>query len=390
MINISLKYGLLFYFSLIYYSLWGQLVIHGTTFFADLNTNVRVDGNMIVEKDGSLNIKGSLSVSGDFIGKGLFHDVKKISFYGNQPSHFLLQNGILDTLDLSKSLQTKTFLLGDSLHISYLLFSKEDNYLFTNDTDIAVSSDITGYKENNFIQTNGNGLIERKLTNFPVVFPVGDDLKGFKPVYISTTGQSGSEFAKVGYLKPVNGLDGNFNKQPVWQIVNNCPIQIHYDWGLENTLNDEIFRINDLRLKGWNGREWELVAFDSLTGNIKVGYLKTRILKPNEYQFYTLESVIKLNNKDYLEGENLKLLPSFPNPFSDETSLNFKLKKESLVTIQIYSPDGQLIKELKNTYPGGYHFEKLDETLFKFSGTYLLVIMNGKDIFQNKVLKINY
>lgn len=61
-----------------------------------------------------------------------------------------------------------------------------------------------------------------------------------------------------------------------------------------------------------------------------------------------------------------------------------------MVTIQIFSPDGQLIKELKNTYPEGYHLEKLDDTLFKVSGNYLLVIINGKDVFQNKVLKINY
>jgi hypothetical protein len=133
-----------------------------------------------------------------------------------------------------------------------------------------------------------------------------------------------------------------------------------------------------------------LIGFDSLIGNIKEGYLKTRILKPDEFQFYKLESVVFFNLKDIKQGKNIELLPAFPNPFSDGTSLNFKLKEESLVTIQLFSPNGQLIKEIQNKYLSGFHAEKLPEALFQVSGNYLLIITNGKDILQTKLLKISY
>ena len=391
MIKNAIKYGLFVFFSLLSsYILWGQLVIHGTTFSTDLNTNVKVDGHTIVGQNGSLRVQGSLAVSGDFIGEGVFQYVKKLSFFGNQPSNLLWQQGILDTLELSKRSLVKTYLQGDYLHVSNLLFSSQDNFLVINDTDLAISNDVVGYNENNFIQTNGKGLIERRLSNIPVIFPVGDDEKGFQPIFISTTIQDGSEMAKVGYLLPDNGSLNNFNRQPVWRIENNCPIQIHYDWGSQNNLTDGVFKLNDLRLKGWNGNEWVLVGFDSLIGNIKEGYLKTNILKPDEFQFYKLESVVILNFKDFKQGKNIELLPSFPNPFSDGTSLNFKLKEESLVKIQLFSPNGQLIKEIQNKYLSGFHAEKLPYSLFQVSGNYMLIIKTDKDTLQTQLLKISY
>jgi hypothetical protein len=74
----------------------------------------------------------------------------------------------------------------------------------------------------------------------------------------------------------------------------------------------------------------------------------------------------------------------------DLTRENFKLKEESLVTIQLFSPNGQLIKEIQNKYLSGLHAEKLPDALFQVSGNYLLIITNGKDILQTKLLKISY
>jgi hypothetical protein len=79
MIKYSLKFSLfIFFYLLSSYILWGQLIIHGTTFSTDLNTNVKVDGHTIVGQNGSLSVQGSLDVSGDFIGEGIFQYVKKL------------------------------------------------------------------------------------------------------------------------------------------------------------------------------------------------------------------------------------------------------------------------------------------------------------------------
>jgi hypothetical protein len=49
-----------------------------------------------------------------------------------------------------------------------------------------------------------------------------------------------------------------------------------------------------------------------------------------------------------------------------------------------------LLKDIQNKYLSGFHAEKLPEALFQVSGNYLLIILNGKDILQTKLLKISY
>lgn len=370
--------------------LLGQLVVNGTSLTVSSNTSLRVDGHLMVDINSYINVQGSLSISGNFTGKGLFQDIKKLSFYGSQPSHLLMQNGFLDTLDISKLPFAKIFIDGDSVGVNYLQFSKDYNTLEINDASIAIKSDISGFKQNSYILTTGNGLIERKLSSFPSVFPVGDDKNGFQPLFISTSSQLGSEVAKVGFILSDIEIGNNLNRQGIWRVENNCPIQIHYLWGPQNNINTNVFNIKDLRLKGWNGIDWELIELDTLVGGVEEGRLITRIIFPDEFQFYKFESVSNLNERDVKKGRNIELLPSFPNPFSDGTMVNFKLKEESLVTIQLYSPNGYLLKESKQKYTPGYHFEKFNEHLFQVSGNYLLIIKNEGDIFQTKLLKINY
>jgi hypothetical protein len=176
----------------------------------------------------------------------------------------------------------------------------------------------------------------------------------------------------------------------VWQIENNGPIQFSMRWGTENNLHSGVLDLKQLRLKGWNGSDWISVGFDTLLGNINAGYLKTRVLLPNEFKFYKLESILRVDLSNVLKLNNVELLPSFPNPFSGGTSVNFKLHKESLVTVQLFSPNGQLIKEFNNKYLDGYHFENLPEDLFPISGFYSLRFIVGEEVVQTKLLKINY
>ena len=111
---------------------------------------------------------------------------------------------------------------------------------------------------------------------------------------------------------------------------------------------------------------------------------------PNEFKFYKLESILRVDLSNVLKLNNLELLPSFPNPFSGGTSVNFKLHRESLVTVQLFSPNGQLIKEFKNKYLDGYHFENLPEDLFPVAGFYSLRFIVGEEAVQTKLLKFNY
>lgn len=223
-----------------------------------------------------------------------------------------------------------------------------------------------------------------------MIFPVGSAFSGYFPISISAMTNNGDEYAKVSFVESGYYSDDNQSKDPVWLIENNGPIQLSIRWEGENVLHSSVLDLKQLRLNGWNGTDWVSVGFDTLIGNINAGFLKTRVLLSNEFKFYKLESILRVDLSNTEKLINIELLPSFPNPFSSGTSVNFKLHKESVVTVQLFSPNGQLVREVKNRYLDGYHFENLPEDLFPVSGYYSLRFIVGEEVVQTKLLKINY
>ena len=390
MINYLLKSVLPFgFFVLFTTSLWCQLTVNGTSLFMDSATHLNVDANIFIDKNGSLISKGILAVSGNIESKGIKDQINNLQIFGDSPGNINLLNGSINHLFLLKSPSVHTYLHGGSLAVSNLHFVNNYNLLTLNDSDINIAN-LSNFSEVNYIVTNGKGLVGRNLSLHPVIFPVGGAFSGYFPISISSLTNNGNEYAKVGFIESGNYLDKYLNDDPVWQIENNGPIQFSMRWGSEYSLHSNALDLKQLRLNGWNGTEWISVGFDTLLGNINAGFLKTRVLFPNEFKFYKLESILRVDLSNVLKLNNIEILPSFPNPFSGGTSVNFKLHKESLVTVQLFSPNGQLIKEFKNKYLDGYHFENLPEDLFPVSGFYSLRFIVGKEVVQTKLLKVNY
>jgi hypothetical protein len=390
MINYNLKTVLFFgFFILFTTSLWCQLTVNGTSFFIDSATHLKVDGDITINKEATLVSKGILAVSGNVESYSMNDQMVNLQIFGGLPGKINLLKGNIDHLFLLKSSSVNTYLQGDLLTISNLYFVNNYNFLTLNDTDIDISN-LTNFSDVNYFITNGKGLLRRSLSLQPVIFPVATALSGYCPISIASISNNGGEFAKVGLIESGYSLNENYSKSPVWQIENNNPIQFSMRWGTDNNLPSDVLDLKQLRLNGWNGTDWVLVGFDTLVGNINAGYLKTRVLLPNEFKFYKLESILKIDQSNGIKIEYLEILPSFPNPFSNGTSVNFKLSQESFLTVQLFSPNGQLIKEFKNTYSDGYHFEPLPENLFPVSGFYSLRFIIGDEVVQTKLLKINY
>jgi hypothetical protein len=370
-------------------SLWCQLTVNGTSLFIDSTTHLNVDANIFIDTNGSLISKGILAVSGNIESKGVKDQIDNLQIFGDSPGNINLLNGSINHLFLLKSPSVHTYLHGGSLAVSNLHFVNNYNLLTLNNTDINIAN-LSNFSEVNYIVTNGKGLVGRNLSLNPVIFPVGSAFSGYYPISITSVTNNGNEYAKVGFIESGNYTDKNFGDESVWQIENNGPIQFSMRWGSEYSLPSNVLDLKQLRLNGWNGTEWISVGFDTLLGNINAGFLKTRVLLPNEFKFYKLESIVRVNLSNFLKLNNVELLPSFPNPFSGGTSVNFKLHKESLVTVQLFSPNGQLIKEFKNKFLDGYHFENLPEDLFPVSGFYSLRFIVGEEVVQTKLLKVNY
>jgi hypothetical protein len=390
MINYPLKTVIPFgFFVLFTTSLWCQLAVNGTSLFIDSSTHLKVDAPIFIDKNASLISKGILAVSGNVESNGIKDQIDNLQILGDLPTKINLLNGNINHLFLLKSPSVNTYLHGGSLVVSNLYFVNNYSFLTLNDTDIDIAN-LSKFSEFNYFVTNGKGLVGRNLSLHPAIFPVGSVFSGYHPISIASVTNNGNEYAKVGFIESGNYSDENRRNDPVWQIENNGPIQFSMRWGSENNLHSNVLDLNQLRLNGWNGTDWISVGFDTLEGNINAGYLKTRVLLPNEFKFYKLESISRVDLSNVLKLNNLELLPSFPNPFSGGTSVNFKLHRESLVTVQLFSPNGQLIKEFKNKYLEGYHFENLSEDLFPVSGFYSLRFIVGEEVVQTKLLKFNY
>jgi len=390
MINSQLRTILPFgFFALLTTSLWCQLTVNGTTLFIDSATHFKVDGHIKINKNASLTGKGILAVSGNVESYSMNNQMDKLQIFGDLPGTINLLEGNIDHLFLLKGSSAHIGLQGDLLTISNLNFVNNYNFLTLNDTDIDVSN-LSNFSDVNYFITNGKGLLRRSLSLHPVIFPVGNSFSGYHPISIESITNNGDEYAKVGWIESGNSLSEKRSNDPVWHIENNGPIQFSIRWGKDNNLHDDVLDLKQLRLNGWNGTDWVLVGFDTLVGNINAGYLKTRVLLPNEFKFYKLETILNIDQSNGIKIGNLELLPSFPNPFSNGTIVNFKLRQESFLKVQLFSPNGQLIKEFKNTYSDGYHFEPLPENLFPVSGYYTLRFIIGDKVAQTKLLKINY
>jgi hypothetical protein len=390
MINYPFKSVIPFgFFILFTTSLWSQLTVNGTSLFVDSATHLKVDGHIFIDKNASLTAKGILAVSGNVESISINDQIDNLQIFGDLPGKINLLNGNINHLFLLKSPSVPTYLQGVSLAVSNLHFVNNYNLLILNDTDLDIVN-LSNFSDVNYIVTNGKGLVGRNFSLQPVIFPVGSAFSGYHPISITAVTNNGNEYAKVGFIEAGNYSNKNLGDDPVWQIENNGPIQFSMRWGTENNLHSGVLDLKHLRLKGWNGSDWISVGFDTLLGNINAGYLKTRVLLPNEFKFYKLESILRVDLSNVLKLNNVELLPSFPNPFSGGTSVNFKLHKESLVTVQLFSPNGLLIKEFNNKYLDGYHFENLPEDLFPISGFYSLRFIVGEEVVQTKLLKINY
>ena len=100
----------------------------------------------------------------------------------------------------------------------------------------------------------------------------------------------------------------------------------------------------------------------------------------------------KVDNQNIIEKEkhdsNSLFLRNYPNPFNDETTIQFETVSEGIVEINVYFTSGQLAKKIlnKKMKPGIYtmnlNFNKFDD------GLYFLELINGGQKKYHKILYI--
>ncbi len=78
----------------------------------------------------------------------------------------------------------------------------------------------------------------------------------------------------------------------------------------------------------------------------------------------------------------------FPNPFNEQATISFEVDKYSKISLQIYNPQGFLVKNLikKEYYPKGMHYVDFEEIIPP--GIYYLRLKIGQLIYIKKITRI--
>ena len=80
------------------------------------------------------------------------------------------------------------------------------------------------------------------------------------------------------------------------------------------------------------------------------------------------------------EVESIKLLPSFPNPFSTQTTISFELKNSDAAVLTIYDAVGRSVETVDlSSYGIGTHQYVWNVKGNLKSGLYIAEIRNGKE-----------
>lgn len=107
-----------------------------------------------------------------------------------------------------------------------------------------------------------------------------------------------------------------------------------------------------LEFRVWHGNALTYYEGIPLSGSIQFDK-DTKVGSLDDPELIIVKEVVTVNTQD-LEATTLSLT-SFPNPFEDQATISFQLKRPSQATLQVFNLMGQLVYETSANYSGGEH-----------------------------------
>jgi Cohesin domain/Dockerin type I domain len=69
---------------------------------------------------------------------------------------------------------------------------------------------------------------------------------------------------------------------------------------------------------------------------------------------------LQFKSKNTEGGDNFTIFPNVPNPFTDATTIRFRLSKEETVRLTVFDETGRILKTINNSFSKGYNEIALD------------------------------
>lgn len=205
---------------------FGQLINNGGTITIESTATLRVEANLINNAGSTIINNGTVEVQNDLTNTGVITsgNNSKLSFIGNVNSDVTSGGSVFRFVELKKVNQNITLL--DEMKVSDTLdFANTDNYvkIGNNNLKLHAGASVTNAGNNNYVETNGTGLLIKEMTaNASKNFEVGDATH-YAPISCVVVGTNYSN-ASLGARSYTTGLTNKYSETTdylnrEWQVI---------------------------------------------------------------------------------------------------------------------------------------------------------------------------
>jgi hypothetical protein len=197
------------------------------------------------------------------------------------------------------------------------------------------------------------------------------NVQGFNSIAPGSSSINGTIVEGTGYFKgtdvtapgnPIGGIIVKGGKNPGGQFFAQTVTDVNGQYSFTNLSNGDYFVMVDAP-----GYDTTACHYISITGAGSVGGVDYSIGTGGVVPT-TLASISELNQ----EGMNLKL---YPNPAKQSVEVSFEVKESSNITLELYSIEGKLIKQLQS----------IDGFKGIFHSTFALDVKAGNYLIKTKI-----
>jgi hypothetical protein len=210
------------------------------------------------------------------------------------------------------------------------------------------------------------GFIDRSLDTWDSSMPLEAGVEYFGSFWTKKDSSS------VGTLNFTHGFfDGDRNvlaeSDSIYEITNEYQ---KYEFHFITPENTEM---------GWLAFRWKTSDGDDFLPGIM--YL-------DRVQLLTEDKAVSVSNFPIVKREKVQLLPSYPNPFNNSTTIRYSLLERSTVQLSIYNSYGQEVAQLVNQkVPAGSHeIDWVPQNLP--NGIYIVGLKVGSTLLSNRLILI--
>lgn len=369
----------------------------GTANAVTFNSDIEVDGSLILESGNAILNGNDLTINGGLnsTNEGQIVSTEESDITINTPNG---TSGVLEFAETGNDVDNFTLNIGENNWITLgsdltvhgtLTFTSGGINADDHDVVIESAGSITGANKNSYIVTGSNGTLSMQVSSSStfIMFPVGTT-EHYLPAALQMNSGSSASMMEVGVDEGVmsqgtSGTDWSSDSAVVnatWFIepeetATDVDVNIKLSWSMDSEVNG--FDHANAFIAHFNGGEWEMVGNPMAANEMDSMWT----IQANNVEEFSPFAVFGAEPMSIDEVENNVVLGLFPNPATEIVNINFNGDIQGVVNMDILNATGQVVANYKVTgnnasidvsaLPSGNYFIRFFNSNFKASKTFV-------------------